>query len=143
MRAIWQTGQVVGLDAMVFIYYMEHRGLRNSVDNLFDEIYKGRLGAVVSTIIFTELYPPLSSKRIDLLDCYRDFFAMFSNKIKIFDVTRPIAEYAAILRGRHKIRTPDAIHLATAIDQGADFFVTHDRQLKKVKEISVITLKDL
>lgn len=54
-----------------------------------------------------------------------------------------IAERAGRLRGRYKdIKTIDAIQIASAIEVGADAFLTNDKKLKKVEEIKVVVLKD-
>lgn len=39
---------------------------------------------------------------------------------------------AAQLRAEHQLRTPDAIHLATAKHAGARGFVTNDKGLRKI-----------
>lgn len=46
------------------------------------------------------------------------------------------------LRVNYNLKTPDAIHLATAIEHKADVFITNDKQLKKVKEIAILYLGD-
>ena len=49
-----------------------------------------------------------------------------------------LAEDAARLRSRYRLRLPDAIQVATAIRGRADVFVTHDRRLRRVKELNVV-----
>ena len=46
-------------------------------------------------------------------------------------------ERATLLRARYGFRTPDAIHLAAAIDSGCDLFLTNDSQLARCQEITV------
>ena len=59
------------------------------------------------------------------------------------EITLGIAERAGRLRGRYKdIKAIDAIQIASAIDVGADAFLTNDKKLKKVEEIKVLVLKD-
>ena len=41
----------------------------------------------------------------------------------------------------HRFRTPDAIHLATAIEEHADVFLTGDDDLKRCTEVKVETLQ--
>jgi predicted nucleic acid-binding protein len=41
------------------------------------------------------------------------------------------------------MRTPDALHVATAIDAGCDAFLTNDTGIKRVHEIAVLVLDDL
>jgi predicted nucleic acid-binding protein len=56
-------------------------------------------------------------------------------------VTLEVARHAARLRAAYGLRTPDAIHLATAVAAEAAEFVTTDRRLARVKEIEVRVLK--
>ena len=47
-----------------------------------------------------------------------------------------IADRAAQLRAEHGLGTPDAIHLATALECGAEVFVTNDRDLPAVQPVN-------
>jgi predicted nucleic acid-binding protein len=55
------------------------------------------------------------------------------------------AEIASELRAIYTLRTPDAIHLATALKAGAAAFVSQDRRLKGMqpKGMKVLPLSDL
>jgi predicted nucleic acid-binding protein len=44
---------------------------------------------------------------------------------------------------RYRLRTPDAIHLATALHQGADIFLTNDHALLQVNEVPVLLIDEL
>jgi predicted nucleic acid-binding protein len=41
------------------------------------------------------------------------------------------------LRARYGFRTPDAVHLATAISEGASVFLTGDAELVRCDEVNV------
>ncbi|MGO9837139.1 MAG: type II toxin-antitoxin system VapC family toxin [Polyangiaceae bacterium] len=56
---------------------------------------------------------------------------------RIVEVTPAIIERATELRAHYGFRSPDAIHLATAIDGGADVFLTGDAALARCTEIAV------
>jgi predicted nucleic acid-binding protein len=58
-------------------------------------------------------------------------------------VTEFVAEKAAELRARHNLRTPDALHVATAIEYGCDTILTNDRGIARVSDIRVLILDDL
>ncbi|MDZ7808281.1 MAG: PIN domain-containing protein [Gracilimonas sp.] len=57
-------------------------------------------------------------------------------------VSHEISETAAKLRAKYSIRTPDAIQLATGIENDVDTFITNDEALKKISEINVVCLDD-
>lgn len=53
--------------------------------------------------------------------------------LDIQDLTPGIATEAARLRARFGLRSPDAIHAATALAAGAGHLVTNDRDFLKVE----------
>lgn len=66
-----------------------------------------------------------------------------SNYFRIEPITTATARYAADLRARYNLRTPDALHIAAAITSGCDAFLTNDTDIKRVLEITVLTLDEL
>jgi predicted nucleic acid-binding protein len=48
-----------------------------------------------------------------------------------------VIERATDLRASYGFKTPDALHLASAIEEKADVFITGDSKLAKCKEIRV------
>ena len=47
------------------------------------------------------------------------------------------------MRGRYPfLRTIDALQVSTALDVGADAFLTNDKKLKQINEIKVLVLRD-
>ncbi len=139
----WRQGQTLGLDTSVFIYYFERPAEFPLLLALFSHLGEGRISAVASAVVLTELYPvPLKQANRELLNRYREFFALAEPHLTLEPVTRATAERAAQLRARYQLTTPDSLHLATAIECHADFFLTNDVQLKRVKEVSVVCLSD-
>ena len=72
----------------------------------------------------------------ELLSRYDATFA----GVRVVEVTAAIIERATELRARHGFRSPDAIHLATAIDAGVSVFLTGDTGLARCTEIAVEVL---
>jgi uncharacterized protein len=58
-------------------------------------------------------------------------------EVRLLDVTPAVIEKATDLRARLNVKTPDAIHLASAILAGATAFLTGDLGLKRCTEITV------
>jgi predicted nucleic acid-binding protein len=46
---------------------------------------------------------------------------------------------AAQLRAQYRLKLPDAIQLATALDIGAAAFVTHGRDFSRVSGVEILT----
>lgn len=78
---------------------------------------------------------PLREGNKPLLQVYEGFFN--SKEIALIPIDGPIIDKATELRARLGLKTPDAIHLASAIMIGAETFLTADRQLERCSEVMV------
>ncbi|MEP7336274.1 MAG: PIN domain-containing protein [Acidobacteriota bacterium] len=58
-------------------------------------------------------------------------------------VSAAIAERAAELRARYRLRTPDALQIATALEADCEAFLSNDTGLRRVTELRVLLLDDL
>ena len=79
---------------------------------------------------------PMRTRDAALLGRYDATFAA----ARVVDVTPAIIEHATELRARYGFRTPDAIHLATAIEANVDVFLTGDASLARCAEVRVDVL---
>ena len=70
---------------------------------------------------------PLRASNHELLQRYDEFCAQ--TDIATLDLSRAVIDRATELRARHRLKTPDAIHLAAVIEAGCDQFWTNDRRL--------------
>ena len=78
---------------------------------------------------------PLREGNSDVLEAYDAFFS--ADQLVLAEVDRLVIERATALRARHGFKTPDAIHLATAIGEGARVFLTGDAALARCDDIEV------
>lgn len=85
---------------------------------------------------------PLRNGNIQLAEQYRDILL---NQVYLtaFSVSLTIAELAAQLRAVNNIRTPDAIQIATAIQNGAEFFLTNDGGLRDISSLKILILDEI
>ena len=82
---------------------------------------------------------PLRDGDKELLGKYDAFFQR--RRLVVSDVSAPVIERATDLRSRHRFKTPDAIHLATAIEEHASLLLTGDDSLKQCTEVTVELLR--
>jgi|CXWL01.1.fsa_nt_gi predicted nucleic acid-binding protein len=60
------------------------------------------------------------------------------NEVLVLDIDDAVVRRAAVIRARTRFRSPDALHLATAVEAQADIFLTADRRLKSFKDVRVV-----
>ena len=131
-------GKVIGIDTALFIYLLEeNERYIKKVERIFSMLEHGRMRGVFSVVGLIEILTgPKKQKNYALASHYREIITHFPH-LTIVGINEQIVEVASDLRARYSIATPDAIHIATAIDSGADAFITNDKALKKIKEISI------
>lgn len=78
---------------------------------------------------------PLRRNQTALLSTYEQFFAQ--QALTIAELTATVIERATSLRARYGLKTPDAIHIATAVEQQADLILTGDRDFARCADIKV------
>ncbi len=126
------------LDASVIIYITEANpqftGAAKSriIDHLNDS------QALILTSKLSRLecrVRPLRDRNQELLADYERFFA--GERLELVDVTPDVLERATELRAAYRFKTPDAIHLATALEHGAEAVLTGDPQWQRCEQISV------
>jgi uncharacterized protein len=81
---------------------------------------------------------PLKNSDQQVLDSYDGFFG--ADRLLIVEIAAEVVAGATTLRARYGFKTPDAIHLASAIEADADIFLTGDSSLARCTEIAVEVL---
>lgn len=119
----------VYLDSCIAIYLVEeHPAYCGPVESSL-----ARLNGIVCYSPLTELeclVVPLRLKRSDLIDKFTQFFAL-ATKLDIPDV---VYREAARLRAEFGMKTPDALHLATARHHDCTDLWTNDDRLAGVAD---------
>lgn len=132
-------GVSVLIDTNPIIYYFEnHPTLAERYQPLFAAAVDGRNELVISTITLAEvLGGPARTNNEVLLERYEQ---ALSGGIgwRIRELDSAIAVQAARLRARYRLKLPDAIQLATALNEGCFAMVTHDRDFSAVRELPII-----
>jgi predicted nucleic acid-binding protein len=137
-------GQTIGLDTSPLIYFIEeHPKYLRLVRPFFEALDRGEFQVVTSAVTLLEvLVQPLRSGDDILAGKYREILTNAKN-LSLIELSVPIAERAAWLRASSSLRTPDAVQLAAALNQGARFFLTNDGRLPAVQGIELLVLDDL
>jgi predicted nucleic acid-binding protein len=131
------AGATVAVDTAPFIYLLEgHPQFADQFAGLFASADAGDLHIALSTITLAEvLTGPFKAGKTALAKRYEKALSQYT----LVPVSPAIAALAAQLRADYRLRLPDAIQLATALDIGASAFVTHDRDFSRVTGIDILT----
>ena len=128
-------GRTVYVDSPPFIYLMEkNERYENLLDRFFSAMDQGRFRVIASTIVLAEvLVKPYRLEQWRIAEKYESIFEGIPH-LSLLPVDRKIARTAAKIRAEHSLLTPDAVHLATAVTARADFFLTNDRDFRKIEK---------
>lgn len=128
---------------MLFVYHFEgSEEFGPAAGRILKAAEEGRIHLVSSILSLLEvLVVPKRFRNQELCRLYREFFESFPN-LRVLPIDSEVAEIASDLRAEHGLRTPDSLHMATAIRAGADAFVSQDLRLRKVRTIPFLALSE-
>ena len=64
-----------------------------------------------------------------------------AGNLSIVEISAEVIERATEIRAQHGFRVPDALHMATAVLERADVFLTSDAKLKRFSNLAVELLE--
>ena len=103
----------------------------------------GNLSLIGSELLLLEtLVKPIQKKDTALEESFRDLLQR-SREFRLLPINTSVIEMAARLRATVNLKTPDAIHAATALIAGCALFITHDPIFRRVSELNVSVLSDV
>ena len=110
---------------------------------LWDALDAGRVSIVTSELTLLEvLVKPLREGKTDLASLYRTVL-LGTVGLTCLPVSRSILESAAQLRAATNLKTPDAIHAATALAHGSTLFVSNDGGFRRVAGLTLAVLGEI
>ena len=132
------------IDTSVWIYHFgQHPQLGSPAGKVIESLEAGKFRGVASELTLLELtVRPLQLGRQDVADDYEVLLDYFPN-LELEPISREILLDAAGLRARHRLRTPDAIQIATGLKTGATLAVTNDEGWRRLAFIDTVVLSDL
>lgn len=134
----------VYLDANGFIYSIERIDpYRALLDILWQTVSTGQITVVTSELSLLEvLVRPLKVGDATTATLFRTVLR-HTPDVQMVPITQTVLEEAANLRATLGLRTPDALHLATALLNGCALLVTNDRAFRRIPDLAVTVLSEL
>ncbi len=116
---------MIAFDSNILIYILEKNSeFFDKAIAVFTEIEQ--VGGVCSSLVVTE----------SLKGTIRSFsmlYPLHNHMIQIITLDIRTAELAGEIRMKYGLKTPDSIHIATALLSDANIFITNDHKLIKIK----------
>ena len=131
------------LDTSTIIYSVErNEPYLTLLAPMWRQAEVGQFVLVCSELVIAEtLVRPMRETNTDLERAFRDVFA--APEMQLVPATRLLWEETARLRAETGLKTPDALHAATALRTGCDLFVTNDTDFRRVQGLPTVVLDDL
>jgi len=135
------TGKRVYLDSNVFIYAFENSpGFGKACVEILHLIDGRRIGAVTSEISLIEILAG------PLMAGARDLAALYAHRLDraaaltLVPISRSVILRGASIRANRRLKIPDALHVATALETGCDILVTADTGIPDSPKLPVLHL---
>lgn len=131
------------VDTQILIYTVEnHQTYGPPLAPLWAAVLAGTHEVVSSELAMMEaLVGPLKTGNAAGVNEFERFFRLPG--VNLEPIAQTILRRAADLRATTRLRTPDAIHAATALVLGCPMFLTNDRGFRAVPGLPVIVIDDL
>lgn len=133
----------VYIDTSVIIYSVEKvPNYDLLLETLWQKLQANEVRVFSSELTLLEtLVLPLRSANVKLVNDYEQL--LLSSNMQLVPIDLAVLREAARLRATTNLKTPDAIHAATALSEGCTIFLTNDSQFRTVPGLSTIVLREI
>jgi predicted nucleic acid-binding protein len=137
------SGKRVYLDTNIFIYLIEGNAtFQPIIEALGTALSDGDFSAFSSHITLTEILPPLVKRGEEDMIAGTIELMTQSGLVSLAPADTDVCIQAGFLRGELGMKTPDALHVATAVYQGCDIFLTNDAGIRVPSSMKRLLLSD-
>lgn len=137
------TSSLVYLDTSPVIYSVEKfPEYLPLLAPLWLKLQTGEIEIVSSELILMEtLVLPLRNSNSILINAYEEL--LISSEMRLIPISQSILRQAANLRATTSLKTPDAIHAATALSINCNQFITNDKGFRNIPDLPVVILNEV
>jgi predicted nucleic acid-binding protein len=133
----------VYVDTSVVIYtFEENTDYFSLLQPLWTKFQAQEIELISSELILMEvLIVPLRNNNNSLVNDYEEL--LLNSEMQLIPIDRSILRQAANLRATTNLKTPDAIHAATAISVNCDLFITNDKGFRNLSSLPTVILSEV
>lgn len=135
------TGKIF-IDTPVLIYLVEKNPSFFEPVSLFlaESIESGHS---LCTSVITVAEFGIKPRKLNRIDTLSKFERIVKSLLEVQQIDWDVAEISSILRAKYtSLRASDSLQIACAIKNKCSRFVTNDKRLKSIKEISIQLIKE-
>lgn len=135
---------LIYLDTQILIYTVERHPIYEPLLRpIWQAVQAQTLEAVSSELALMEtLVGPMKTGNTQLQLDYEQ--ALLGTDLRLLPMSVPVLREATRLRATVPgLRTPDALHAATALLVGCDLFLTNDAIFRRIPQLSTVILDDV
>ncbi len=142
-QLVISSGSKVYVDTAVLIYTLEENtDYFDLLKPLWIKFQAQEIELISSELILMEvLVLPLRNNDESLVSDYEQL--LLNSAMKLVPINQSILRQAANLRANNSLKTPDAIHAATAMSAHCDLFITNDNGFRNLAELPIVILSEV
>lgn len=136
------------MDSCALLAIIKNEPGAERLDGLMAMIAQGKAQLVESVLVLGEVFKRSEAKdeaerdrQDQMLEEIRK--RLKSREVLLLDVTPPVTEKATEFRRDQGLKLADAVHLATAVLNSCDWFVTFDKDFRKVDDLRIFRIDRL
>ncbi len=137
------SSSLIYVDTSPVIYTIEsHPDYYSLLQPLWLKFQTNEVEIISSELILMEtLVVPLRTANNALIAEYEQL--LLSSEMRLIPISQVILRQAATLRATTNLKTPDAIHAATALSVNCTQFITNDKGFRNVSGLPVVVLSEV
>ena len=143
MVLVKTSGSKVYVDTSVIIYTLEENlNYFDLLRPLWIQFQAQEIELISSELVLMEvLVVPWQNNNVSLVSDYEQL--LLNSAMQLIPINQLILRQAANLRATTNLKTPDAIHAATAISVNCDLFFTNDQNFRNLSNLPVVILSEV
>ncbi|MGJ3246918.1 MAG: type II toxin-antitoxin system VapC family toxin [Elainellaceae cyanobacterium] len=137
------SSALVYVDTSVVIYTIEENPSYYSLLRPLWAMFQANEITIMSSelTLMETLVVPLRNSDDTLVETYEQL--LLGSSMHLMSVNQTVLREAARLRASTNLKTPDAIHAATALMQDCTLFLTNDDAFRRIRDLPVTVLSEV